>query len=675
MAAVQIRVDQPGSGAPPGVTGQAREDLATGFPVTLTAVGGPYLGYQWSIVDKPLDIVAATQSGALLGSPTASTTSFGPIDTVGTYLVQIVVDSGSGLGATPDDIAQITFYAGVGLNSLNPDPEQLPRRQMAFRETTQHNVPDVVFPLGNPRGWAQEWERWFALLRRIDTELAVSGDMSRTWFVDYSGLGTGIGTLDNPFPTIQQAIDAVPALGSVNEAWQILIAPGTYAENLAIPADRNIVLQPLGGLVDRGTSPLVYVVGDLAWTPSGATVSGYVALRGIRIGNITIDQSVASAVPRILDVEGGFASSVSVSAGSYDGIVRTRRSIIGNMIVPAALLYQFQTSEIGNVAVGTIFDSESEYLGSTITINANTPDLFGGTFLGSRFLNASFVNTNSLLYLDGTALRNAAKSGALASPSAYTGGVGWSGDASHYEMQRTVRLLTGNATLGLADDYVACDPPGATTITVTLPDARLFVQAATETNGGVARRPARTLSIRNVGHNAGGIVALATTGGQGIDSGGAASGQILLAGESLVLVPVFDSVLGDYSWEPLSRFGRNYLEAESLAISASTSGTFAAKVSLTTPPLRGRYRVQWSADVSASNAGTIPTARLYNVTDAVQYGVNVIDVVTAVEIVAVGGVSLITFAGAAKQLEIQWARSAGAGDAQIRNAVLELWKV
>jgi len=165
--AVQIQVDQPGSGVPPGIPGEAREDMATGFGATLTATGGPFIAYQWSIIDKAVDIITPALSAAALGAPSAAVTTLTPIDNVGTYLVQVVVDSGAGLGATADDVARITFYAGTVINSLNVDPTKLPRRQMAFRETTEHNVPDALFPLGNPRGWAEEWERWFALLQAL----------------------------------------------------------------------------------------------------------------------------------------------------------------------------------------------------------------------------------------------------------------------------------------------------------------------------------------------------------------------------------------------------------------------------------------------------------------------------------------------------------------------------
>jgi hypothetical protein len=158
--AVQIQINQGTS----GVAGQAREDIVLGTPVQLVAVGGPFLAYQWSIIDKAIDIVAGTQSAALIVAPTASTTQMSPIDTAGTYLVQVLVDSGSGLGALPADVARITFYAGPALAA---DPQELPRREMAFRETTEHNVPDVVFPSGNVRGWAQERLRWQAVLTRM----------------------------------------------------------------------------------------------------------------------------------------------------------------------------------------------------------------------------------------------------------------------------------------------------------------------------------------------------------------------------------------------------------------------------------------------------------------------------------------------------------------------------
>jgi len=163
--AVQILIDQ--AGAPAGVTGFAREDLQTGVAVTLTATGGPFLAYQWSIIDRPVNMLAGVQSAALVTAPTAGVTQVSPIDQPGTYLVQVLVDSGSGLGANATDIARITFYAGPSAQPLASDVAELPRREMAFRESTEHNVPDVIFPGGNIRGWAQERQRWQEVLMRM----------------------------------------------------------------------------------------------------------------------------------------------------------------------------------------------------------------------------------------------------------------------------------------------------------------------------------------------------------------------------------------------------------------------------------------------------------------------------------------------------------------------------
>jgi hypothetical protein len=165
--AVLIVIDQPGSGAPPGVAGQSREDLVTGFAVQLSMTGGPFLAQQWTIIDKAIDIVIPAQSAATLSAPAAPITLVAPIDREGTYLVQVAVDAGFGLGARAEDVDSRTFYAGATLNALNVDPAELPRREMAFRERTEHNVPDALFPLGNPRGWAEERQRWQAVLQRI----------------------------------------------------------------------------------------------------------------------------------------------------------------------------------------------------------------------------------------------------------------------------------------------------------------------------------------------------------------------------------------------------------------------------------------------------------------------------------------------------------------------------
>lgn len=166
---VAIRLDQVSK--PPGIPGQAREDLDLGTAVTATAIGGPFSTYLWELRDRPVDIVAAVESAAALSASGAASTSITPVDVAGTYAIRLAVDAGFGLGARAEDIADITFYAGPTLAS---DPTQLPRRIPAFGERTEHNVPDAIDPGGNTDGWAREWLRWFALIES-DEKFVVAG--------------------------------------------------------------------------------------------------------------------------------------------------------------------------------------------------------------------------------------------------------------------------------------------------------------------------------------------------------------------------------------------------------------------------------------------------------------------------------------------------------------------
>lgn len=152
------------SGKPAGVAGKAREDLVTGTDVSLSAANGPYLAYAWSIIYKPIDINAGSRSSALLSAPGGSTSLLTPINAPGTYFIQLVVDSGGGLGFNPTDTTRLTFYCG---SALNVNPDRLPRRVPAFQEKTEHNVNDTIDPSGNPDGWSKEWTRWFALISRL----------------------------------------------------------------------------------------------------------------------------------------------------------------------------------------------------------------------------------------------------------------------------------------------------------------------------------------------------------------------------------------------------------------------------------------------------------------------------------------------------------------------------
>lgn len=215
MAAL-IKIDQ--LGKPAGVAGFSREDLALAVPVDITVTGGPYAQVLWTLQDKPIDLSVPAQSAAAITSVTSATTQVTPIDYKGTYLLQVLVDSGFGLGATVADIDSRTFYAGP---TLNPTWNELPRRVPSFLERLQHNVQsDPIYgALGNARGWAQEWLRWFGLVEKVSRIAPYAWGrvaFGPTALVDGSGIASvasvGVGnvqiTFTTPLPTSTYAVIA-----------------------------------------------------------------------------------------------------------------------------------------------------------------------------------------------------------------------------------------------------------------------------------------------------------------------------------------------------------------------------------------------------------------------------------------------------------------------------------
>lgn len=160
--AIKIKIDQ--SGKPAGVAGVSREDLDLAVAVTLTATGGVGVtAYRWEIISAAPKDDLTGPSAAVLTSTSTITTQLTP-DNRGTYLVELLVDQGYGLGARPDDRDRRTFYAGP---TLNADQFQLPRRILADLEELEHNVADLVEPSGNTKGWSREWHRWFRILENL----------------------------------------------------------------------------------------------------------------------------------------------------------------------------------------------------------------------------------------------------------------------------------------------------------------------------------------------------------------------------------------------------------------------------------------------------------------------------------------------------------------------------
>jgi hypothetical protein len=215
--AVSIKIDQ--AAKPAGVAGRAREDLDTGVAVTLEAVGGPYSQYQWEFLGKPANDAVTARSASGFTAATSSITQTTP-DLAGTYNVRVSVDSGSGLGATPGDVADITYYAGPVLNT---DAAELPRRLMAYLERSQHNVPDAINAGGNDEGWAREWERWKSTIARMHSAKLWAGGR-----IQLTGGGATILRAHNVATAVRSAVGRVAITftrGMADTLYEAVVTP------------------------------------------------------------------------------------------------------------------------------------------------------------------------------------------------------------------------------------------------------------------------------------------------------------------------------------------------------------------------------------------------------------------------------------------------------------------
>lgn len=499
------------------------------------------------------------------------------------------------------------------------------------------------------------------------------------------------GSFGNPFFTIQQAIDAVP-LAAVNvlDPWLILISPGFYNETPLVPAGKQVSLVAQGDIVGAGFSPAAVpavVLGAagptnvINWNTAGtgAGITSLLMLVGISCLQVQTTNAPAPVSPPLLGIKRCVGGVAEVAPGTFTGSgFLTESSVTGYLasLATASLLTE-RCIISGPVSTGIWFDEASSTVGGIAATISGA---------GARFVDTDFAGVLTLTYPSGTvprfsghALRSAAKAGIL--PASFVlGSPTWDGDAGYYDWHHTVRaaLVTANTQLDVADEYVACNPAAATTIDVTLPDANLLgTSAGNETIGGVARTPQRHITIRNVGTNANSVVQVLGSAGQRVDGGALTPGFVLLGGESITLVPVFLPSVGTWSWEPLTpRFGRNYQSANSAGVSTSASAVYVTKVTLTTPALRGVYRIVWRCIASASTAATDVQSRLNNATDAVQIGdICYSDVDSTAERVYHGGSGLVTFAGAAKTFNLEFQRPSGAGNAEVRDAWIEIWRV
>lgn len=195
---------------PAGLPGISRNDFDLGVPVDVQVNGGPFLQQSWVFIDKPPDFSIPSESAAVFTNPNAPITQVTNVDNRGTYLIKVSVDQGFGLGARPEDVSTIFFYAGAALST---GFNLLPRRHPAFGETTEDNTNTPPFA-ANPRGWASEMDKWL-------------------YFIESLGL------ISNLFAALKYDGGSLTITKSLNIASVVRVGPGIFAVTFTNPAPDN----------------------------------------------------------------------------------------------------------------------------------------------------------------------------------------------------------------------------------------------------------------------------------------------------------------------------------------------------------------------------------------------------------------------------------------------------
>lgn len=242
---LQIVYNQAGHSA--GVAGVAREDLALGVPVVATASGGTGT-YSWRLGDAPPNDAMTVMSTAALSASAGSSVSVTP-DNQGTY--RLICTSGS-------ETVALTFYAG---DALSADPTQLPQREPAFGEETEHNVPDGMSPTGNPKGWERAVRRWMKVVKHIRTRFLDKTGDSMSGVLGMGGnriTGVGDATTDDNAPNLGQVRNLVNSLiGLVTNTHSGTItavgAANTLARSTGTGADWSAMTDAMHGQLTGGS--------------------------------------------------------------------------------------------------------------------------------------------------------------------------------------------------------------------------------------------------------------------------------------------------------------------------------------------------------------------------------------------------------------------------------------
>jgi len=177
MSSAIILIQQ--SGAPAGVAGKSRDDLALysgANPIQISSTDGTAGTVAWALIDKP------PSSTAAIANPSIASTTFNP-DVPGSYFIQLTVDGGGSPGQIQRLVAAVQIALPVWVTGTLDAPKL---RIPAKGETIEFNVQSSPASGANTRGWAQEMDEWFRSISQYAFGVAIQSASTPVTGTGYS---------------------------------------------------------------------------------------------------------------------------------------------------------------------------------------------------------------------------------------------------------------------------------------------------------------------------------------------------------------------------------------------------------------------------------------------------------------------------------------------------------
>jgi hypothetical protein len=347
-----------------------------------------------------VDGTIATSYGIYLDSP--ATTAAGVItNSYGVYIASQDLSSTLHYGVYQAGSTDPNYFAGavtVGTAGIEPSAgielDSTTKALLVSRMTTvQRNALTAVDGM-------IIYDTDEAMLReRIAGEWmrsVVDGSADRTFYVRKSGSATGTGARNNPFLTIQAALDAVIAtVYSATSCYVINIGPGIYSENLVYNGRNALVLV---GPSPRGTVTIGPVsVAPAAGVPLTVTNSTSAGVTAYRVSGVYSDLvNQGNSGPQYFVSNNVYYSAPAAGTpnaieflGVKGDVSPTETGFLGNN---GSIVSGYGSATAPGVGM---YAKNSGFFYSMLNPNAQTITGYNSNFLG---INRSFVGAINLSY-------------------------------------------------------------------------------------------------------------------------------------------------------------------------------------------------------------------------------------------------------------------------------------